>query len=122
MSTQNPKAIEWITAAKNKLDEFPEEVKDHVGYALWVAQMGGKHEDAKPLVGFHGASVLEIMSDFSGDTFRAVYTVKFQETLYVLHAFQKKSKTGIETPRSEIELIKSRLKDAEAHYKQKYGG
>ncbi|MDX1920206.1 MAG: type II toxin-antitoxin system RelE/ParE family toxin [Candidatus Caenarcaniphilales bacterium] len=122
MNILSPKEIEWFPSAKSNLDEFPEEVKDHIGYALWVAQIGGKHEDVKPLVGFHGAGVLEVVSDFSGDTFRAVYTVKFKDVLYVLHAFQKKSKKGIETPKADIDLIKSRLKDAEAHYKQKYGG
>ena len=76
-------------------------------------QKGGKHPDAKPLKGFKGAGVLEIVSDFDGDTFRAVYTVKIKGIIYVLHAFQKKSKKGIKTPQSELDKIKRRLKQAE---------
>jgi phage-related protein len=87
-----------------------------MGFALYVAQQGGKHADAKPLGGFGGADVLEIAEDHRGDTYRAVYTVRLAGRLYVLHAFQKKSKSGIETPRAEIELIKSRLKRAEEEH------
>jgi phage-related protein len=87
-----------------------------IGFALRAAQKGDKHPDAKPLSGFGGASVLEIMSNFDGDTFRAVYTVKFKGVIYVLHAFQKKSKTGIKTPKAEIDKIRSRLRDAETLY------
>jgi phage-related protein len=89
-------------------------VQDHMGYALHLAQAGGKHDDAKPLKGFGGAGVLEIVSDHSGDTYRAVYTVKFATAVYVLHAFQKKSKTGSKTPATDMELIRRRLKVAEA--------
>ena len=85
-------------------------VQDHMGYALYVAQQGGKHRDAKPLTGFGGAGVVEIVKDYRGDTFRAVYTLRCEEAVYVLHAFQKKSKTGIATPKSEMELIRQRLK------------
>jgi phage-related protein len=81
-----------------------------------MAQKGGKHPDAKPLKGFGGAGVLEVVSDFDGDTFRAVYTVKFKGVVYVLHAFQKKSKKGNETPQAEINKVKARLKLAEAEY------
>jgi phage-related protein len=95
------------------LKEFPERVKDHMGYALYVAQRGGKHRDAKPLAGFGGASVLEVVKDFSGDTFRAVYTARFAGALYVLHAFQKKSKSGRQTPKGDMELVRLRLNDAE---------
>ena len=84
-----------------------------MGYALYVAQRGGKHRDVKVLSGFGGAGILEAMSDFRGDTFRVVYTVKFADAVYVLHAFQKKSKTGRETPRREIELVRRRLREAE---------
>ena len=93
---------------------FPDDVQDHIGYAIYVAQLGGKHEDAKPLRGFGGAGVLEVVSDHSGDTFRAIYTVKFQTAIYVLHAFQKKSKSGRTTPTVEIDLISRRLKTAQA--------
>jgi phage-related protein len=84
-----------------------------IGFALRTAQKGGRHPDAKPLKGFKGAGVLEIVSDFDGNTFRAVYTVKIKGVIYVLHAFQKKSKKGISTPKTEIEKIKRRLKEAE---------
>jgi phage-related protein len=86
------------------------------GFALRAAQKGGKHPDAKPLTGFAGAGVLEVVSDFDGDTFRAVYTVKFKGAIYVLHAFQKKSKTGSRTPQAEIDKIKSRLRRATELY------
>ena len=84
-----------------------------MGYALFVAQQGGKHIKTKPLHGFGGSGVVEIVSDYRGDTFRTIYTAKIEGRIYVLHAFQKKSKTGIETPRIEIELVKTRLKQAE---------
>jgi phage-related protein len=87
-----------------------------MGFALFLAQQGGKHADAKPLRGFGGAGVLEIVEDHRGDTYRAVYTVRFAGRIYVLHAFQKKSKSGIETPKAEINLIKSRLKRAEEEH------
>jgi phage-related protein len=87
-----------------------------VGYALYVAQRGGKHVDAKPLVGFGGAGVLEVVADHRGDTFRSVYTVRLAGRVYVLHAFQKKSKSGMRTPKTEIDLLKARLKRAEREY------
>ncbi len=87
---------------------------DEMGFALYEAQCGMKPLDAKPLKGFGGANVLEIVSDYQTDTYRAVYTVRFGEQVYVLHAFQKKSKKGISTSQSDIELIKRRLKQAEA--------
>ena len=99
--------------ASQDLKAFPEAVKDEMGYALFEAQCGLKPIAAKPLKGFGGASVLEVVSDYQTDTFRAVYTVKFGERIYVLHAFQKKSKKGIATPQAEIEIIKGRLKQAE---------
>jgi phage-related protein len=86
-----------------------------MGYALYVAQLGDKHRDAKPLRGFGSAGVLEIVSDHQGDTFRCIYTVRIAGSVYVLHAFQKKSKIGHETPKAEIDLIKRRLRDAESH-------
>jgi phage-related protein len=95
------------------LREFPPPVQNHIGYALFVAQEGGKHQHAKALAGFGGAGVVEIVKDFRTDTFRAVYTVRFAGTVYVLHAFQKKSKTGRKTPKADIELVKKRLREAE---------
>ena len=111
-----PKSLVWIGSSQKELRAFPEEVKDVMGYALHLAQEGGKHEAAKPLSGFGGAGVLEVVDDYIGDTYRAVYTVKFADTVYVLHAFQKKAKKGIKTPKQEVDLIRGRLKLAEADY------
>jgi phage-related protein len=110
------KPVVWIGSARADLSSFPEEVKDSIGYALYVAQQGGKHRDAKPLRGFGGAGILEIVENHAGDTYRAVYTVRLAGRIYALHAFQKKSKAGIKTPKSEIDLIKSRLKRAEEEH------
>jgi phage-related protein len=106
--------LEFLGSSREDLSEFPDDVKSCIGFALHVAQRGGKHPDAKPLKGFKGAGVLEIVSDLDGDTFRAVYTVKIKGVIYVLHAFQKKSKKGIATPKAEIDRIKRRLKEAES--------
>lgn len=92
-----------------------------MGYALYRAQIGKKHEHAKPLKGFGGAGVLEIVTDHDGDTFRAVYTVKFATSIYVLHAFQKKSKSGVKTTAQDLDLIRQRLKTAEADHKERLG-
>ncbi|WP_261287726.1 type II toxin-antitoxin system RelE/ParE family toxin [Serratia fonticola] len=94
---------------------MPEEVQDVFGYALHLAQAGGKHSQTKPLRGFGGAGVLEVVEDFLTDTYRAVYTVKFGDAVYVLHAFQKKSSAGIATPKPDIDKIRERLKAAENH-------
>lgn len=110
------KPLFWIGSSRSDLKELPSEVMREIGYALDYAQRGGKHPNAKPLKGFGGASVLEIVEDDDGNTFRAVYTVKFPLAVYVLHVFQKKSKTGISTPKREIDLIEERLKRAEKHY------
>jgi len=91
---------------------MPEEVKDVFGHAIDLAQAGGRHPDAKALAGFGSAGVLEVIEDFRGDTYRAVYTVKFAGWIYVLHCFQKKSRTGIKTPQKELDLIHTRLKAA----------
>lgn len=113
MSAAPLKPLIWVGASRKSLREFPGPVQDHMGYALYVAQRGGKPSDAKTMSGFGGAGVLEVIRDFRGDTFRAVYTVRYAGALYVLHAFQKKSKTGRETPRREIELIQQRLRETE---------
>jgi phage-related protein len=107
------KPVIWVGSSRKDLRTFPELVQDHVGYALYVAQRGGKHRDAKALSGFGGAGVVEVVKDFRGDTFRAVYTLRYAGAVYVLHAFQKKSKTGRETPRRDIDLVKQRLREAE---------
>ncbi|MGA2231437.1 MAG: type II toxin-antitoxin system RelE/ParE family toxin [Tepidisphaeraceae bacterium] len=98
--------------------EFPDPVRKEMGYALYLAQIGMKAPKAKPLRGFGGAGVLEVVEDFDGDAYRAVYAVKFRRAVFVLHAFQKKSKRNIETPRAIMELIKARLKWAGDIYNQ----
>jgi len=111
------KSIVWIGSSRRDLKAFPAEVRDVMGYALYQAQIGSKAPSAKPLTGFGGAGVLEIVEDFQTNTYRAVYTVKFAERVYVLHAFQKKSKKGIATPKADVDLIKKRLGLAEQDYK-----
>lgn len=110
------KPLFWVASAKGDLKRFPAGVQDVMGYALDIAQQGKKHPDAKPLAGFGGAGVLEMIDDFDGDTYRAVYTVKFSGVIYVLHAFQKKSKGGIATPKHHLDLIRNRLKRVHEHY------
>ena len=110
--TAQPKPVHWVGSSKQDLSAFPDDVKRRVGGALWDAQIGQKATFAKPLKGFGGGGVLEVVDDFDGDTYRAVYTVRFREVVYVLHAFQKKSKRGIATPKRNVELIKTRLRDA----------
>lgn len=110
------KPLFWIGSSLEDLRAFPDEVKRVMGFALHFAQAGGRHADAKPLKGFGGAGVLEVVKEHAGGAYRGVYTVRFAGAVYVLHAFQKKSKQGIETPTREIELIRERLKRAEEHY------
>jgi phage-related protein len=119
--TEQPlsKPVIWIGSSRKDLRTFPEPVQDHMGYALFVAQCGGRHRDAKTLSGFGGAGVLEVVKDFRGDTFRAVYTLQYAGAVYVLHAFQKKSKTGRETPKREMELIRQRLREVEQIAKER---
>lgn len=107
------KEIYFLSDTKERLRGFPDETRISMGHALHVAQQGGKVVYAKPLKGIGGgATVIEICDDHDGDTYRVMYTVKIGSKLYVLHAFQKKSKKGIETPKPEIEIIKARLKKA----------
>ena len=117
MSGAPVKPVSWIGSSYKDFREFPDPMQDSMGYALYQAQIGLKHGSAKPLKGFGGAGVLELVADHVGDTFRAVYTVKFATAVYVLHAFQKKSKSGIKTPTEDMELIHRRLKAAEADCK-----
>jgi phage-related protein len=112
MSSQPRKPLKWVGSAKRDLDGMPEDVQDVFGHAIDLAQAGGKHPDAKALSGFGSAAVLEVVEDFRSDTFRAVYTVKFAGWVYVLHCFQKKSKSGSKTPKEDLDLIKARLKAA----------
>jgi phage-related protein len=113
------KEVVWVASSLRDLRAFPDEVMDVLGYALHQAQMGYKHEDAKPLKGYKGAGVLEVVDGYDGDTYRAVYTVKFDGYVYALHAFQKKSKSGSATPKADLDLIRSRLKLAEVDHKQR---
>ena len=117
-SEVQPKPVRWVGGSKKDLSDFPEEVRRRVGGALWDAQRGLKAPYVKPLKGFGGAGVLEIVDDFDGDTYRAVYTVRFAKAVYVLHAFQKKSKRGVATPKTELDLIELRLKRAREDYEQ----
>jgi len=113
---KKPKPLFWVGSSRHDLREFPEDVKDSMGYALHLAQIGTKHPQAKPLKGFGGAGVLEVVEDHAGDTYRAVYTVRLEGAVYVLHAFQKKSKSGIKTPRKELDLVRDRLRRAEIEH------
>lgn len=112
------KRLIWVASSKRDLLSFPPTSVAEIGYALHLAQMGEKHKDAKPLKGFCDAGVLEVVEDNDGDTYRAVYTVRFSGVVFVLHAFQKKSKSGIATPAKEIDKIKARLKRAAEEYEQ----
>ena len=116
------KRLDFIGSSREDLRDFPEEVKQDIGYALFEIQKGVKPLSAKPLKGFGGAGVLEIVENFAGGTYRAVCTVRFEKVIYVLHCFQKKSKHGIKTPQQEIELIKRRLHAAEEDYRTHYQG
>lgn len=110
----------WVGSSKRDLLAMPEPVVRELGTALGVAQHGGKHPAAKPWKG-EGPGVFEVVSDFDGDAFRAVYTVRFRKALYVLHCFQKKSPRGIRTARTDVDLINRRLKLAHADYEVRYG-
>ena len=111
------KNLNFVGSSKKDLSNFPEDVKVNVGYALFQVQQGKQPLSAKPLRGFAGASVLEIIENSGSGTYRSVYTVQFRHAIYVLHCFQKKSKHGIKTPKRDIDLIHQRLKTAVEHYK-----
>ena len=115
------KPLAWVGSAKRDLLALPEEVIDAFGYALYVAQTGKKHEKAKPLHGFGSAGVLEVVEDWRGNTYRAVYTVRFSAAVVVLHVFQKKAKHRIATPRQDMEVIRERFKVAEQMAKEPTG-
>jgi phage-related protein len=114
------KPLFWTGSSKDDLLAFPEAVKDDIGTALSVAQFGGKHPHTKPWRG-EGPGVFEVVENHRADTFRAVYTVKFESAVYVLHAFQKKSPSGIKTARKDVELIGRRLNEARTDYEVRYG-
>ena len=111
--TTKEKPLKWIGGSKKDLLALPASVRRFIGHALDFAQHGDRHEGAKVLKGFGGGGVLEVLEDDSGGTYRAVYTVKFAEAVFVLHCFQKKSKRGIATPKEDMDIIRARLKVAE---------
>lgn len=113
MANQQEKPLAWVGSSKKDLLALPADVRKFFGYALHFAQRGEQHEAVKVLKGFGGAGVLEIIENDPGGTYRAVYTVKFSEAVFVLHVFQKKSKHGIATPKVDMNLIRERLKIAE---------
>ena len=115
-SIDRPKPILWVASSRRDLKSLPPSIRRLFGYALWEAQRGGRHEDTKILKGFGGAGVLEVVEDFEGNTYRAIYTVRFAGAVIVLHVFQKKSKKGIKTPPQTVDLIRKRLKAAEDIY------
>ena len=114
------KPLFWIGSSLNDLLAFPEAVKDQIGTALSVAQFGGKHPRSKPWKG-EGAGVFEVVEEHRGDAYRAIYTVRFKDAVYVLHAFQKRSPSGIKTPKREVELIAQRLHLAQRDYEGRHG-
>ena len=113
-----PKRLEWIGSSKKDLEALPAEVVHVFGYALYLAQIGQKHEQAKPLRGFGSAGVLEVVEDRRGNTYRAVYTIRYAMRVFVLHVFQKKSKSGIATPKPDLDLIRNRLKVTDRRAKE----
>jgi phage-related protein len=119
MDSEQLKPVRWVGSSLKDLKSFSPEVKAEVGHALYAAQQGATDPAAKPLKGFGGVSVMEIVAPFDGNTWRAVYTVRFRGFVYVLHAFQKKSKSGIATPKKDIDLIQQRLAAAERDYRER---
>jgi phage-related protein len=111
--------VVWVGSSRRDLRQFPRQVRRDVGRALYAAQEGETDPAAKPMRGFGGSSVVEIIAHHRGDTWRMVYTVRFAEGIYVLHAFQKKSKSGIATPKRDIELIRQRLAEAERLHRER---
>ena len=114
----NEKPLQWIGSSHKDLMALPADVRRFFGFALLLAQSGDKHDAAKVLKGVGGAGVIEVLEDDVGGTYRAVYTVRFPEAVFVRHCFQKKSKRGIATPKEDMDIIHARLKIAEAHAKE----
>lgn len=119
MDSEGPKPVRWIGSSLVDVRSFPQPVRVEIGHALYAAQKGETDPAAKALKGFGGGSVLEIVAGHRGDTWRSVYTVRFQDAVYVLHAFQKKSKSGVATPMKEMELIRRRLAEAERDHRER---
>ena len=118
MVEKKVKLLGWIASSKKDLMEFPAHVRKEMGHALYIAQEGGKHKNAKPLKGFRGATVLEVVEDGANSTYRTMYTVQFEEVVYVLHAFQKKSKAGIKTPKQDIDLVEAGFRMAQQKHRE----
>jgi phage-related protein len=118
--SKGEKPVDWVGSSKRDFLAFPEAVKDEMGNALGVAQFGGKHPSAKPWKG-QGPGLFELVEDYDRNTYRAVYTVRFREVIYVLHAFQKKSPKGIKTAQLDIDLVERRLRIAQLDYEARYG-
>jgi phage-related protein len=112
------KALIWLGGSRRDFSAFPDEVKSEMGYGLFQAQCGGRHRKARTLRGAGDAGLVEIIDDHRGDTYRTVYTVRFAKAVYVLHAFQKKSKAGIATPKADLDLIEQRLREAARLHKE----
>jgi phage-related protein len=121
MTEPEMRPLRWVGPSKKELTALPEAVQHVMGYAIFLAQIGGKHPDAKPLKGYEGAGVLEMVEDFDTGTYRTVYTVKFGDAVYVLHAFQKKAMKGIGTPKHVLDLIEDRLKLARQLHQEEFG-
>lgn len=120
MDVQSLKPVRWVGSSREDLQALPKKARQKIGFALYFAQQGQKHEAAKPLKGFGGGGVLEVVADSDRNAYRGAYTVRFSEAIYVLHVFQKKSKRGIETPKRDVDLIKRRLREAaQMHGEQK---
>jgi phage-related protein len=117
--TEPERPLVWMGSSRSDLRGFPREVRRDIGQSLYAAQQGETDPSAKPLKGFGGGSVVEVVSRHLGGTWRAVYTVRFAEAVYVLHAFQKKSKRGIATPKNEMELVRQRLTAAERLHRER---
>jgi len=113
------KPLYWMGSALKQVTKFPSHVQRSIGFALSAAQFGGKHLSTKPWKG-EGPGVMEVVQDYDGDTYRAIYTIRFARAVYVLHAFQKKSPRGIETRQSDVALVRERLKMAQKDYEERY--
>ncbi len=120
LNVPGEKPLRWMGSALKEARQFPSAVQRSIGFALSAAQYGGKHLSAKPWRG-EGPGVLEVVKDYDGDTYRAIYTVRFERAVYVLHAFQKKSPRGIETRQSDVALVRARLRMAQQDYEERYG-
>ncbi len=112
------KPVEWLGSTLEDLRVLPGPVQDDFGYALYLAQTGDKHIHTKPLKGYRGAGVLEVVRQHDSQAYRAIYTVRFVEAVYVLHVFQKKSKSGIATPMAEMRVVEARLKEAQQRHSE----